>query len=141
MNIETPIDYERSILAAIDAAEEIRDPLDELVEKTAGDPGAAFLAGSVGRACGIEERQPRRVRKCARTIEECRRASDGARRSHRRGERRRWRARTIAGRHSDQTRAIGRTVPHARTAWLTPTSTLTGIARPGKSAPRVFAAG
>jgi hypothetical protein len=42
MNIETPIDYERSILAAIEAAEEVRDPLDELVEKAAGDPGAAF---------------------------------------------------------------------------------------------------
>jgi hypothetical protein len=30
------------IVAAIDAAEELRDPLDGLVEKTAKDPGAPF---------------------------------------------------------------------------------------------------
>ena len=33
------------ILAAIEAAEEIRDPLDELVERAAADPGVAFAPG------------------------------------------------------------------------------------------------
>src|SRR5262245_50827825 len=33
---------EKLVAAAIDAAEEVRDPLEELVEKTATDPGAPF---------------------------------------------------------------------------------------------------
>jgi hypothetical protein len=38
---DNPIEPEL-IVAAIDAAEELRDPLDRLVEKTAIDPGAPF---------------------------------------------------------------------------------------------------
>jgi hypothetical protein len=54
MNIETPFDYERSILAAIDAAEEVRDPLDELVEKAAGDPGAAFSPEALAELASLK---------------------------------------------------------------------------------------
>jgi len=36
------IDPEEAVAAAIDGAEEIRDPLDCLLERTATDPGAAF---------------------------------------------------------------------------------------------------
>jgi hypothetical protein len=41
------------IAAAIEAAEEIRDPLDGLVEKTAGDPGA--LRARCARTAGCAE--------------------------------------------------------------------------------------
>lgn len=40
MSVDTPSEPENLIVAAVDAAEEIRDPLDGLVEKTAIDPGA-----------------------------------------------------------------------------------------------------
>jgi hypothetical protein len=40
MTVET----EAPIAAAIDAAEDVRDPLEGLVEKTATDPGAAFMS-------------------------------------------------------------------------------------------------
>lgn len=42
MNGEHADDAETLIAAAIDTAEEIREPLDGLVERTAADPGAAF---------------------------------------------------------------------------------------------------
>ena len=38
------------IAKAIGAAEDIPDPLDGLVERTAADPGAAFTAEEIGRA-------------------------------------------------------------------------------------------
>ncbi len=40
---DDPTESENLIAAAIDAAEDIRDPLDGLVEKTATDPGAPFV--------------------------------------------------------------------------------------------------
>jgi hypothetical protein len=42
MSIDTPSESENLIAAAIEAAEEIRDPLDGLVERTAADPRAPF---------------------------------------------------------------------------------------------------
>jgi hypothetical protein len=39
---DNPVEPENLIAAAIDAAEDIRDPLDGLVEKSATDPGAPF---------------------------------------------------------------------------------------------------
>ena len=41
---EHRIHLEDAVVAAIDAAEEIRDPLDGLVKRAATDPGAAFAA-------------------------------------------------------------------------------------------------
>jgi hypothetical protein len=38
---------------AVDAAEEIRDPLDGLVEKTAIDPGAPFAPDTLGRLAAL----------------------------------------------------------------------------------------
>ena len=40
MTTDNPVEPDTLIDAAIDAAEEIRDPLDGLVEKTTADPGA-----------------------------------------------------------------------------------------------------
>ncbi len=42
------------ILDAIDAAEEIPDPLDGLVEKSAEDPGAAFMPGVLDRLVALK---------------------------------------------------------------------------------------
>jgi hypothetical protein len=38
-----------AVCAAIDAAEEVRDPLDRLVERTGTDPGAAFAPEAIER--------------------------------------------------------------------------------------------
>ena len=77
---------ENLIAEAIDGAEEIRDPLEGLVEKTGIDPGAPFAPES-GAACGAEEGRSRRVRGSARAVEEGRLPGDGARRGARRGKR------------------------------------------------------
>ena len=42
MSPDHPLEPENPIADAIDAAEDIRDPLDGLVERTAADPGAPF---------------------------------------------------------------------------------------------------
>ena len=42
MSTDTPSEPENVVAAVIDAAEDIRDPLEGLVEKTATDPGAPF---------------------------------------------------------------------------------------------------
>jgi hypothetical protein len=56
MSIDNPARSENLVAAAIDAAEEIRDPLDGLVEKTAADPGAPFELDALHRlACAQEE--------------------------------------------------------------------------------------
>ena len=55
MNGDHEHEPEDLIAAAIEAAEEIRDPLDGLVEKTATDPGAAVHARGARAARGPEE--------------------------------------------------------------------------------------
>src|SRR4029077_19525000 len=42
------------IADAIDAAEEIRDPLDGLVEKTTTDPGAPFMPDALEALCALK---------------------------------------------------------------------------------------
>jgi len=77
MSKDNPAVSENLIAAAIEAAEEIRDPLDGLVEKTAIDPGAPF-ASDPGTAGYADEGGPRRVRGAAGTTEESRLPGDGA---------------------------------------------------------------
>ena len=113
MNGDETNEPENLIAAAIDAAEDIRDPLEGLVERTATDPGAPFAPDAAGAACRAEERRPRRVRGAARAVEEGRLPGDGARRGHRRGKRRYGRARSDAGRHPDRSGASRRVVPCA----------------------------
>ena len=55
MNSDHENETEGLIAAAIDAAEDIRDPLEGLVEKTATDPGARLHARSPGAARGAKE--------------------------------------------------------------------------------------
>jgi hypothetical protein len=46
---------ENLIAAAIDAAEDIRDPLEGLVERTATDPGAPFAPDALERLAGLKK--------------------------------------------------------------------------------------
>ena len=84
----SPSKLKRLIAAAIDAAEEIRDPLDGLVERTATDPGAAFAPEVLERLAALKQERSRRVRGAAGATEEGRLPGDGARRGDRRGKRR-----------------------------------------------------
>jgi hypothetical protein len=55
MSIDTPSEPENLVAAAIDAAEDIRDPLNGLVEKTATDPGAPFAPDALGRLASLKK--------------------------------------------------------------------------------------
>lgn len=55
MSIDTPVESENLIAAAIDAAEEIFDPLDGLVERNATDPGAAFMPETLERLAALKK--------------------------------------------------------------------------------------
>ena len=63
MNGEHEKESENLIAAAIDAAEDICDPLDGLTEKTATDPGAAFMPEVLERLAALkkEDRASRRM--------------------------------------------------------------------------------
>lgn len=52
---ELPVEDENPVMAAIDAAEEIRDPLDGLVERAADDPGAPFASDVLERLKELKE--------------------------------------------------------------------------------------
>jgi len=49
---------EDMIAEAIDAAEEVADPLDGLVERTAGDPGAPFVPDVLEHLCVLKREDP-----------------------------------------------------------------------------------
>ena len=55
MNNDDPAEPKNLIAAAIDAAEDIRDPLEELVERTATDPGAPFAPDAVERLATLKK--------------------------------------------------------------------------------------
>ena len=55
MNINNPTKPEHHIDAAINAAEEIRDPLDGLVERTTADPGAPFAPEALERLAALKK--------------------------------------------------------------------------------------
>jgi hypothetical protein len=55
MSIDTPSEPENLIAAAIDEAEDIHDPLDGLVEKTTGDPGAPFAPDALERLAALKK--------------------------------------------------------------------------------------
>jgi hypothetical protein len=55
MNDDDPAEPENLIAAAIDAAEDIRDPLEELVERAATDPGAPFAPDAVERLATLKK--------------------------------------------------------------------------------------
>ncbi len=52
---EIPTETENLIAAAIDAAEDICDPLDGLVEKAAVDPGAPFMPEALERLAALKK--------------------------------------------------------------------------------------
>jgi hypothetical protein len=77
MNGEYENKTENLIAAAIDMAEDVRDPLEGLVEKTSTDPGAPFVPDALERIAALKG-----VRGAAGAVEECRLPGDCARRSH-----------------------------------------------------------
>jgi hypothetical protein len=52
---EHPIEPENLVAAAIEAAEDIRDPLEGIVEKTATDPGAPFVPDALEQLRALKE--------------------------------------------------------------------------------------
>jgi hypothetical protein len=54
-NTDNPVEPENLIAAIIDAAEDIRDPLDGLVEKSADDPGAPFVPDALERLAALKK--------------------------------------------------------------------------------------
>jgi hypothetical protein len=55
MSPDHPLEPENPIADAIDAAEDIRDPLDGLVERTAADPGAPFAPEALERLAALNK--------------------------------------------------------------------------------------
>jgi hypothetical protein len=55
MSPDHPLEPENPIADAIDAAEDIRDPLDGLVEGTAADPGAPFAPEALERLAALKK--------------------------------------------------------------------------------------
>jgi hypothetical protein len=55
MSIDIPGKPENLIDAAIDAAEDIREPLEGLVERTATDPGAPFAPDTLVRLAVLKK--------------------------------------------------------------------------------------
>src|SRR5947209_6467191 len=55
MSIDDPIDPESLVADVIDEAEEIYDPLDELVERTKTDPSAAFIPEVLDRLAALKK--------------------------------------------------------------------------------------
>src|SRR6266511_2198921 len=67
MNGDEP---ENLIVAAIDAAEDIRDPLEGLVERTSTDPGAPFAPDTLVRLVALKKGDRAAFGGAAGTIEE-----------------------------------------------------------------------
>jgi hypothetical protein len=55
MSPDHPLEAERLIADAIDAAEDVRDPLEGLAEKTAANPGAAFAPDALERLATLKQ--------------------------------------------------------------------------------------
>jgi hypothetical protein len=98
MKGEHESECENEIAAAIDAAEDVRDPLDGLVEKTATDPGAPFAPEVLERLAALKKAN----RAAFETLRAQLKKTGCARQSHRRRERRHG-PRSNAGRHPDRT--------------------------------------
>jgi hypothetical protein len=96
--LESENPLENMIADAIDAAEDVADPLAGLAEKTVADPGSPFMPEALEALVALEEGQPRRLRGATVAAQEGRLPGDGARRRHFRGNRRDRPARTDAGR-------------------------------------------
>jgi hypothetical protein len=140
MNSEAIVEPDQLIADAIDDAEEIPDPLAGLAEKTAADPGAPFMPEALEALAALKSdnraafealRSQLKKAGCRVTVLDDAIAEEGG---------------DTGGRGSTQADILIGLAQTAelftrRTARASPTPTLTAIARPGRSAPRVFAAG
>jgi hypothetical protein len=140
MNGDDTNEPENLIIAAIDAAEDIRDPLEGLVERTATNPGAPFAPDTLVRLVALKKDD---------------RAAFEALRAQLKGAGARVTALDEAineengdagGRGPTQADSLidlaqSAELFHRRTALALPTSTLTATGRPGQSAAKAFAGG
>ena len=132
---------ENQVAAAIDAAEDIPDPLEGLVEKTAADPGAAFAPEVLERLAALkkEDRAAFEALRAQLKKAGCRVTALDEAIAEENGE--------AGGRSPNQAdilidlAQIGRTVPRARTELASPISTSMATGRPGLSAARASGAG
>ena len=110
MNGDDTDEPENLIADAIDAAEDIRDPLEGLVEKAATDPGAAFVPEVLERLAALKKDDRAAFEALRSQLKKagCRVTALDEAIAEESGD---GRARTDAGRHPDRTRAVGRTVP------------------------------
>ena len=74
-----PFEPDDGIADAIDGAEEVHDPLDGLVEKTAGDPGAPFTPEALEALAALKKDNRAAFEALAVATEESRVPGDGAR--------------------------------------------------------------
>ena len=105
---------EETITEAIDGAEEVRDPLEGLVEKTKLDPGAPFTPEVLERLAALKKDDRAAFEKLRAQLKKagCRVTALDEALAEESGERRR--ARAAAGGHTDRHRASRRAVSHPR---------------------------
>ena len=131
---------ENLVAAAIEEAEEVRDPLDGLVEKTAADPGAPFAPDALEWLATLKKEDRAAFEALRSQLKKagCRVTALDEAIAEENGD--------AGGRGPKQADILiaWRNPPSCstrRTAPASPTSTSTAIAKPGRSAPRAFADG
>ena len=110
---EYRIDPEEAVAAAIDAAEEVHDPLDGLVERAATDPGAPFAPDVLERLAALQKSDRAAFETLRAQLKAGGLPGDCARRGSRRREWRYRRARAQAGRHPDRAWRLDAELFHA----------------------------
>ena len=95
-DVRSSLEPEEAVAAAIDEAEEVRDPLDGLVERAATDPGAAFAPEVLERLAALKKNDRAAFETLRAQLKAGWLPGDGARRGSRRGERRHRRARVLS---------------------------------------------
>ena len=135
-SVDNLVEPENLIATAIDAAEDIRDPLDGLVERTTADPGAPFAPEALERLAALKKensagfealRAQLKKARCRVTVLDEAIAEENGEAG--------GRGPTQANILIDPSYSIPRTEPPS------PTSTSTAIAKPGRYGARASGAG
>jgi hypothetical protein len=65
MNLDDANEPEDPIATAIDGAEDVRDPLEGLIDRTATDPGPPFAPNTLARLVALKKKTALPSRHCA----------------------------------------------------------------------------
>jgi hypothetical protein len=137
MSNGNPRNFDNLITAAIDAAEDIRDPLEGLVEKTTTDPGAPFAPEALERLATLkgEDRAALEALRAQLKKAGCRVTALDEAIAEENGE--------TGGRHPTQADILTDLVQSAELFHAPDGTVSTSMAtgRPGRSAPKASAAG